>query len=70
MIKLRNCPMCHEGVKDDGVILTAESLIDLEDKSQVCDIGYTVRCCGCGTSVTNEYLEDVISLWNGGYPDD
>lgn len=64
-INLRECPMCHAGVHDEGVILTAEKLIDPNDGEEYYNIGYTVRCCECGTSVTHEYRDDVVRFWNG-----
>lgn len=60
--------MCHEGVHDEGVILTAETLIDPDNGEQYHAIGYTVRCCGCGVSVSHEYLDDAVRLWNGEPP--
>lgn len=64
-INLRDCPMCHEGVHDEGVILTSENLIDTEDGEEYHAISYTVRCCNCGASVSHEYRDEVVRLWNG-----
>lgn len=64
-IRLRDCPMCHEGVHDEGVILTAEALVDPANGERYHDIGYTVRCCNCGASVSHEYRDDAVRLWNG-----
>ena len=68
MIRLRDCPMCFEGVHDEGVILTAEKLIDPADGAEYHAIGYTARCCNCGASVSHEYREEAIRLWNGEPP--
>ena len=64
-IKLRDCPMCHETPRDEGVILTAESLVDLNIGLEVCNLSHTIRCCNCGVSITDEYLSEVVQLWNG-----
>lgn len=64
-INLRPCQMCHEGVHDEGVIITAEKVIDPANGQEYHTIGYTVRCCGCGASVSHEYMDEVINLWNG-----
>ena len=67
-ITMRNCPMCDEAPKPDsgdGVILTVENVIDLSDRSEAYDVGYTARCCNCGCSVSAEYLDEVVRLWNG-----
>lgn len=67
-IHLRDCPMCHEGVSDEGVILISENLIDPADGEEYGAIGYTVRCCNCGVAVSDEYRDEAVRLWNGEPP--
>ena len=62
---IRDCPMCGEKPGEEGVMVIAENMLDPKDLSQEVNIGYTVRCVGCGASVSEEYLTDTISLWNG-----
>lgn len=64
-IHLRDCPMCKKPTKEDGVILSAETMIDLESGEAIYEIGYTARCCSCGVSISGEYLEETVRLWNG-----
>lgn len=64
-IHLRNCPMCKTSPSDDGVMLTASMLIDPATGEQYHAAGYTVSCCQCGCSVSDEYLDNVVNLWNG-----
>lgn len=64
---LRSCPFCQTPPRPemDGVIMTAEVLIDNETGEQICEIGYTARCCNCGASVSDEYKDNCVRLWNG-----
>lgn len=67
-VNLHNCRMCGEKPKPeagDGVVLMAGTMIDLLTGEALYEAGYTVRCCNCGCSVSHEYLDEVVRLWNG-----
>lgn len=65
-IGLRNCPMCHEAPREDhGPVLFAETMVDLQTGEATYEASYTVRCIWCGASVSHEYLDDAVRLWNG-----
>lgn len=65
-VQMRNCPMCGTAPGEgEGVILTAEQLVDLETGFGCYPIGFTARCCNCGVSVSDEYQDEVVRLWNG-----
>lgn len=67
MIKLRNCPMCGAPPCPEGIILTAEVMLDLDDMDAdpFYAIDYTVRCVECGAKVSHDELTEVVNLWNG-----
>lgn len=56
--------MCHTNGTDDeqGVYFTKEVAIGHDCEFTV---GYTVRCVQCGVSVSDEYSDEVVRLWNG-----
>lgn len=65
-INLRDCPMCHEPPREDhGPTLFADTMIDLQTGEATYEASYEVRCICCGASVSHEYLDDAVRLWNG-----
>lgn len=59
--KLRDCPFCKaKGDDAETILFTAET--DVVDGFAY---GYTVRCIGCGVSITDEYEDEAVRLWNG-----
>jgi hypothetical protein len=61
---LRDCPFCGTKGSDDGKILvTADA--DLFDGFHY---SFSIRCMGCGISLHDEYLSEVVRLWNGKLP--
>jgi len=61
--KLRDCQFCHaKGDNDEAVYLTKEVAIGHDCEFE---IGYSVRCVGCGVSIHDEYKDEVVRLWNG-----
>lgn len=60
---LRDCPMCQaSGDNDEKVYLCKEVMIAKEVEYAV---GYSVRCVECGVSISDEYKDEVVRLWNG-----
>ena len=60
---LRDCQMCHaSGDNDEKVYLCKEVMIAKEVEYAV---GYSVRCIECGVSISDEYKDEVVRLWNG-----
>lgn len=60
---LRDCPFCHAKGWDDEIIYFTKEVAVGHDCEFV--VGYNVRCTGCGTSISDEYRDEVVRLWNG-----
>jgi hypothetical protein len=59
--QLRDCQFCHaKGDDSETILFTME--FDVIDHFAY---SYTIRCCSCGSSLTDEYESEVICLWNG-----
>jgi len=65
MIYLRDCPMCGASAANDDVRLLKTSSIDLEDGTDLYEVGFSVGCINCGVEVSSEYRADAVRLWNG-----
>lgn len=58
---LRDCQFCHtKGDDEENILFTMEC--DVVDQFAY---GYTVRCCNCGVSITDEYQSEAVRIWNG-----
>lgn len=68
MIRLRDCPMCRAKAAYDDVQLLKTSCIDLEDGTDLHEVGFSVCCINCGAKVSHECRDTVICLWNGEPP--
>lgn len=61
--QLRDCPFCKASGKDDEKVLFIGNLHICHDCEYVAS--YTIVCTMCGASITDEYRDEVVRLWNG-----
>ena len=61
---LRDCPFCHtDGSNDEKLHLTEHNIICSDGDSYPSH--YSIFCTGCGVQLHDEYLDDLVALWNG-----
>lgn len=65
-LKLKDCKVCGAAQDDDsgGVQLQSVNHIYGPELKDSYEVGYSVFCCSCGLTIHDEYLEDVINMWN------
>lgn len=64
--QLRDCPFCHTKGSDNEKLYLMENHVVYAGGSYAAS--YSIFCTECGVELHDEYLDDLVSKWNGEKP--